>query len=80
MSLEGKQRSQVRIGVTLLQTETPRFLLLPLSCGPFSKPWGSLCMLRRKRPLGARDFDGGAAGAPGLNRVPGNQAGPALLL
>lgn len=31
MSLEGRQRSRVRIGVMVHQTETLRFLLLPLS-------------------------------------------------
>lgn len=76
MSLEGRQRSQARIGVTVRQTETLRFLLLLLSCGPFSRLWEVPCRgicQRIKMALGVVAFDGGAAGAHGQSPVPRNQ-------
>lgn len=76
MSLEGKQKSRVKIGAMVRRTETLRFLLLPLSCGPFSRLWEVPCrgICRMiKMALGVMAFDGGAAGAHGQSPVPRNQ-------
>lgn len=64
MSLEVKQKSQERIGETVRLTEIPPFLLLPSSCGPFSRLWeapfrGTCLMI--KMALGVVVSVGGAA-------------------
>lgn len=78
MSLEGRRKSQARIGATVRQTETLRFLLLLLSCGPFSRLWGvpcrGICQMI-KMALGVMAFDGGAAGAHDRSPVPRNLGG-----
>lgn len=83
MSLEGRRRSRARIGAMVRQTETPRFLLLPLSCEPSSRLWEAPCrgtcpMI--KMALGVMAFDGGAAGVHGQSPVPRNQGGLTQLL
>lgn len=83
MSLEERQRSQARIGVMVHLIETPHFLLLPLSCGPFSRLWEAPCrgICRMiKMVLGVMAFDGGAAGAHGQSPVPRNQGELTQLL
>lgn len=83
MSLEGRQRSRVRIGVMVHQTETLRFLLLPLSCGPFSRLWEvpcrGICQMIKMAP-GVMAFGGGAAGAHGQSPVPRSLGGLTQLL
>lgn len=77
MSLEVKQRSRERIGETVHLTEILPFLLLLLSCGPFSRLWEAPCRgtcLMKKMALGVVAFDGGAAaGVHGQSLVPRSQ-------
>lgn len=64
MSLEVKQKNRERIGEMVHLTEILPFLLLPLSCGPFSRLWEAPCRgtcLMKKMALGVAAFDGGAA-------------------
>lgn len=64
MSLEVKRRSRERTGEMVHLTEIQPFLLLPLSCGPFSRLWEAPCRgtcQMKKMALGVVVFDGGAA-------------------
>lgn len=83
MSLEGRQKNRARIGVMVHQTETPCFLLLLLSCGPFNRLWevpcrGTCRMIKMAPDVMA--FDGGAVGAHGQSPVPRNQGELTQLL